>query len=67
MWKYIPLVNTMIQIVITIGLGGVMGKLDIFEAETFVPISVRFVFFVGLPVLVIKVGRATLNLGCNIG
>lgn len=55
MWKYIPLLNTMIQILVTIGLGGIMGKFRVFKADQFVPLAVRFVFFVGLPCLVIKV------------
>jgi len=55
MWKYVPLLNVMIQILFTIGLGGVMGKLGILKAEEFVPLAVRFVFYVALPCLVIKV------------
>jgi predicted permease len=45
----------MIQILVTIGLGGVMGKFQVFKgADQFVPTAVRFVFFVGLPCMVLK-------------
>lgn len=51
----------MIQILVTIGLGGVMGKFQVFKADQFVPIAVRFVFFVGLPCLVMKVSPSCLE------
>jgi predicted permease len=54
MWKYVPVLNVMIQILVTIGLGGIMGKLGIFNAKDFVPLTVRFVFYVALPCLVIQ-------------
>lgn len=55
MWKYTPLLNVMIQMLVTMGLGGVMGKLKIFKADEFSPLAVLFIFFVALPCLVIKV------------
>lgn len=61
MWKYTPLLNVMIQILATIGLGGVTGRFRIFQAKEFVPLAVRFVFFVALPCLVIKVSNRVLN------
>lgn len=56
-WKYVPLLNVMIQILVTIGLGGVMARFRIFKADEFVPLAVRFVFYVSLPCLVLKVSE----------
>jgi hypothetical protein len=53
-WKYLPLLNEAIKILLTIALGCVFGRLGIFAAETFVPFAVKYVFFVALPLLVLR-------------
>lgn len=54
-WKYLPVLNAMLQILSTVGLGGLLGRLGILDAKLFVPASVCFVFYVALPCLVIRV------------
>jgi hypothetical protein len=53
-WKYIDLLNENIRILLTILLGIVLGYYKVFEATTFVPQAVKFVFHVALPMLVIQ-------------
>jgi predicted permease len=53
-WEYLPVLNECIKILLTVAIGMVMGYFEIFEAGTFVPLASRFVFYVALPLLVIK-------------
>jgi predicted permease len=53
-WEYLPVLNECIKILLTVAIGMVMGYFKIFEAGTFVPLASRFVFYVALPLLVIK-------------
>jgi predicted permease len=52
-WKYLPVLNSMIQILLTVGMGGVFGYAGILNAQDFVIVAVRFVFYVALPCLVL--------------
>lgn len=51
-WKYLPVLNACIQVTVTIGLGAVLSYFKMFD-KSFVPAATRFVFYVGLPSLVI--------------
>jgi predicted permease len=53
-WKYLPLLNAMLQILLTVGMGSIMGWAGIFKVKEFVPVVVRFVFYVALPCLVLS-------------
>ena len=53
-WIYIDLLNENIRILLTIALGVLLGRFKVFDAKTFVRPSVRFVFHVALPCLVVK-------------
>lgn len=53
-WKYLPLLNAILQILFTVGLGSIMGWAGIFKAQEFVPVTVHFVFYVALPCLVLN-------------
>lgn len=53
-WNYLPVLNAMIQILLTVGMGSIMGWAGIFEAQEFVTLTVRFVFYVALPCLVLN-------------
>jgi predicted permease len=59
-WEYLPVLNVCLQIMFTIGLGGLLGRWKIFDAEKLVPVATKFVFYVALPLLVL------LGLGVNI-
>ena len=52
-WKYQPVLNACIQILVTVALGTVMAAFKVFE-NAFVPQAVKFVFYVALPCLVIS-------------
>ena len=54
-WEYLPVLNKLLQIILTIGIGIVAGTLGIFSATEFVPHSVLFIFYVALPSLITKV------------
>jgi hypothetical protein len=43
-WDYLPLLNTCIRLLLTIAIGIVGGYLKVFDAETFVPEAIKFVF-----------------------
>ena len=60
-WKYLPLLNALLQILLTVGMGSIFGWAGVFEAQEFVPVTVRFVFYVALPCLVLNV----LGIGMN--
>lgn len=53
-WKYLPILNAMIQILLTVAMGSISGWAGIFDAKEFVTVSVRFVFYIALPCLVIN-------------
>lgn len=53
-WKYLPVLNECIKILLTVAIGMVMGYLEIFQANTFVPHATKFVFYVALPLLVVR-------------
>ena len=52
-WKYIGVLNECIKILLTVGLGSVLGYIRVFDATTFVPQATKFVFNLSLPCLVI--------------
>jgi hypothetical protein len=54
MWKYVNILNAMIQILTTIGVGGIAGCVRVFEVDTFVAFMTQFVFSVSIPCLVIR-------------
>lgn len=54
LWDYLPVLNECIKILLTVVAGGLMGHLRVFDAKTFVPQATKFVFYVALPMLVIK-------------
>ena len=56
-WEYLPVLNSLLQILSTIAIGSVSSFLGI-VSETFIQQSVTFVFYVALPSLIIK-GIAT--------
>jgi predicted permease len=53
-WEYLPVLNECIKILLTIAIGMVMGHFEIFQADTFVPHATKFVFYVALPLLVVR-------------
>jgi len=53
-WKYIPVLNGLLQIIVTIAIGAGVGVLDIISADVFVPQATSFVFNIALPCLIIK-------------
>ena len=53
-WKYLPVLNECIVILLTIVFGIVMGFFKLFQAEKFVPHSTKFVFYCALPLLVLQ-------------
>lgn len=52
-WKYTPVVNVCLQILLTVGLGAVLGRCKVVTMDH-VPILTTFVFRVALPCLVVK-------------
>ena len=56
-WEYLPVLNSLLQILSTIAIGSVSSFLGI-VSETFIQQSVTFVFYVALPSLIIN-GIAT--------
>lgn len=53
-WKYLGLLSKCISVLLVIGFGALSGHVGLFEAKTFVPSAVKFVFNVALPLLVIN-------------
>lgn len=53
-WKYTELLNECIRILLTIALGSLLGYGKVFVADAFIPQAVKFVFYVALPLLVIR-------------
>lgn len=53
-WEYLDLLNECLRILMTIALGAASSGLGIFDANTFVPVATRFVFYVALPLLVVR-------------
>lgn len=56
-WEYLPVLNSLLQILLTIAVGSAASFLGILS-ETFIQQAVTFVFYVALPSLIIK-GIAT--------
>lgn len=54
MWKYLPVLNACITVLLTIGVGGLTGYLGIFKAKDFVPQAVKYVFYIAIPSLVAR-------------
>jgi predicted permease len=53
-WEYLDLLNECIKIILTVGWGALLGHFKVFDANTFVPHAVKFVFYVALPFLVLR-------------
>jgi len=53
MWKYLPVLNVCIQVLVTVFSGWAFARFGVFD-ESFVHAAVCFVFFVALPSLVIR-------------
>ena len=53
-WKYIPVLNGLLQITVTIASGVGVGILGIIAPDVFVPQATSFVFNIALPCLIIK-------------
>jgi predicted permease len=53
-WKYLPVLNECIKILLTVAIGMVTGRFEIFQAHTFVPHATKFVFYVALPLLIVR-------------
>ena len=53
-WEYIPVLNALIQVLVTIALGFLVGWLGVLSHDEFVPQAVKFVFNICLPSLVLK-------------
>jgi predicted permease len=53
-WKYLPLLNAMLQILLTVGLGSIIGWARVLEEHEFVRMTVHFIFYVALPCLVLN-------------
>ena len=56
-WEYLPVLNSLLEILVTIAIGSAASFLGILS-ETFIQQSVTFVFYVALPSLIIN-GIAT--------
>lgn len=53
-WKYNEVLNESIRILLTIALGSLLGYWKVFQATTFIPQAVKFVFYLALPLLVVR-------------
>jgi predicted permease len=53
-WGYIDLLNECIKILLTVALGIALAYFKVFDAETFVPQTIKFVFRVALPFHIIR-------------
>lgn len=53
-WKYLDLLNVCIKIVVTILIGVILAYFKVFDQKTFVPQSVKFVFRVCLPLMIMR-------------
>ena len=53
-WEYVPVLNALIQVLVTIGLGFLAGWIGVLSHDEFVPQAVKFVFHICLPSLVLK-------------
>jgi len=53
-WKYLPVLNKLLQILVTITIGVGAGILDVIVAEKFMPHAVTFVFYIAFPSLVVR-------------
>jgi hypothetical protein len=52
-WKYLPVLNECIVILLTVAFGFVLGHFNIFESKVFVPQATKFVFHIALPLHVL--------------
>ena len=59
-WKYLPVLHQCLTILLIVGLGYILGFTGVFDPITFVPVMVKFVFYVALPFLILQ------GLGVNI-
>jgi len=48
-WAYVPVLNECIKLLLTIVIGAILGASDLFQAKTFVPQAIKFVFSIALP------------------
>ena len=53
-WEYLPVLNSLLQILTTLCIGILAGILDIIPADEFVTQATAFVFYVALPALITK-------------
>lgn len=53
-WNYLPVLNKLLQILVTIAIGAGAGFFGILPGDQFVPIAVKFVFYIALPCLITK-------------
>jgi len=53
-WEYLPVLNKLLQILITVAIGVGAGQAGVVDADQFVPLAVKFVFYVALPSLITK-------------
>ena len=53
-WEYLPVLNKLLQILVTIAIGSGVGILGAISADEFVPRAVKFVFDIALPCLITK-------------
>ena len=53
-WEYLDLLNECLKIGVTVGLGFLFGHLKIFDPKAFIPQATRFIFYVALPLLVLR-------------
>jgi predicted permease len=53
-WKYLPLLNVCIKIVLNVLLGMILSCLQVVDARSFVPQATKFVFYLALPMLVFQ-------------
>ena len=52
-WKYLPVVNACIRILLTVGGGALAGRAKLFD-QVFVTLAAKFVFHIALPCLVVR-------------
>jgi hypothetical protein len=47
-WNYLPVLNECIRILLTVAIGILSGYLKVFDADTFVPQAIKFIFSVSV-------------------
>ncbi len=53
-WEYIPVLDECIKILLTIGIGIMMGNFHVLDTKTFLPQATKFVFHIALPLHIFK-------------